>query len=50
MIMVCPWEVDVPTYHFEDHKTIGVSHSMVMFMVHYIQFHGVAPFHYCGSQ
>lgn len=41
-----PWEVDVPTYHFGLHQTIGVSSYMVMFRVHSRQGHAIGPFHY----
>ena len=40
-------EVDVETYHFEVHKTIGVSNSRVIFRVHYSWINGDFPLHYC---
>jgi len=47
MQTLCPREDDVTTFHFEVHKTICVSYSRVMFIVHCIQIHGLGPFHYC---
>ena len=35
MKKLCPWEVDVPTYHFVVHKIIGISSSRFMFMVNH---------------
>lgn len=36
---LCPRVVDVPTYHFRVHKTIGISSSRAMFMVQNIWRH-----------
>ena len=33
---VCPWEVDIPTYHFKVHKIVCVSSSSVIFRAHHI--------------
>lgn len=38
--------VDIPTYHFRVHKTVGVSYSRFMFKVHCIYMNGVHHFHY----
>jgi hypothetical protein len=37
-------EVDITTYHFWVHKTIGISSSRVMFMEHHSLSHGVGTF------
>ena len=49
MKMLRPQEVDVPTYHFVVHKTIGISYSRLIFRVNYIQMHVLGTFHYCTT-
>lgn len=48
--MLYPWEVDVPTQHFEVHKKVGFLSSMVMFRVQCSYKNSVVPFHYCTPQ
>ena len=45
MQTLCPWEVYVPTYHFEVHKPIVILSSRVIFRVHHILMHGLLHFH-----
>lgn len=44
-----PREVNVPTYYFGVHKTLGILSTRVIFRVQHRQIHGVTPFHYCAS-
>ena len=40
-----PQGVDIPTYNFGVHKTIGISSSRLIFRVHPSQRNGVGPSH-----
>ena len=45
-----PEGIDVPTYHLEVHKSLGVSSSRVMFRIYHIQIHDVLYFHYYDNK
>lgn len=47
MQKLCPEEVDMSTYKFGVHKTIGVLYFMVIIIVRLKQRHGVRNFNYC---
>jgi hypothetical protein len=47
---IYPLVVNIQTYLSRVHKTIVLSYSMVMFMVHHLQIHGLVPFYYWGPQ
>lgn len=45
-----PSEVDIPTYDFGVHKTIGILTYRVMIRVHYISRNGIGHFYYHSLQ
>lgn len=50
MKILCPWDVDIPTYDFELSKTISSSYFRVNFSVNNRYKHGIFPFNHFPSQ